>query len=289
MFSNAVMKMAGYTLPLIICKRKLSRKTECSSGSAILLNSSGWTVCAYHVIKDYFSYRESIGDTRGYLERLRRIEDRKTSDFIKRREIILLERDYDRNLIMDFGMSIGGLEAEIEEIIVNKGADLALVRFKGLPVLDRDAYPEIKDPGSDFLPGTSLCRYGFPFNNIDVKFNKSAGRFDFCGEGLAGFPNEGMMTRIIRKTYDKVAFEFIETSSPGLKGQSGGPLADSNGIVWGVQSHTVHYNLDFNVYELNRDGQRHKVPQFLNAGLASHSRYLAEMLVRNGIRYREGN
>jgi hypothetical protein len=39
--------------------------------------------------------------------------------------------------------------------------------------------------------------------------------------------------------------KWIETSSPGLKGQSGGPLLDERGTIWGVQSNTFSYNLGF--------------------------------------------
>jgi hypothetical protein len=32
--------------------------------------------------------------------------------------------------------------------------------------------------------------------------------------------------------------KFIETSTPGLRGQSGGPLFDAKGEIWGIQSRT---------------------------------------------------
>ena len=54
---------------------------------------------------------------------------------------------------------------------------------------------------------------------------------------------------------------WIETSSPGLRGQSGGPLVDVNGNVCGIQVNTYHYPLDFQ--GIARD-------QFLNVGRAVH-------------------
>ena len=38
---------------------------------------------------------------------------------------------------------------------------------------------------------------------------------------------------------------WIETSSPDLKGQSGGPLFDENGLICGIQVNTYLYLLDF--------------------------------------------
>jgi hypothetical protein len=41
------------------------------------------------------------------------------------------------------------------------------------------------------------------------------------------------------------AAKFVEMSSPGLRGQSGGPRFDVNGMVWGLQSRTQHLALGF--------------------------------------------
>lgn len=38
---------------------------------------------------------------------------------------------------------------------------------------------------------------------------------------------------------------FIETSTPRLRGQSGGPIFDVNGAIWAIQSQTHHLKLGF--------------------------------------------
>jgi S1-C subfamily serine protease len=71
---------------------------------------------------------------------------------------------------------------------------------------------------------------------------------------------------------------FIETSTPGLRGQSGGPLLDVKGEVWGVQSRTLHLDLGFKptVKEKGKDvvvTER----QFMHVGLATHVRHVVNL------------
>ena len=52
------------------------------------------------------------------------------------------------------------------------------------------------------------------------------------------FPIEGMLTRHIMHGNEIAG---IELSTPGLRGQSGGPLFNSEGLVCGMQSGTNHF------------------------------------------------
>lgn len=63
----------------------------------------------------------------------------------------------------------------------------------------------------------------------------------------------------------------IETSSPGLRGQSGGPVYDREGRVWGIQSRTIHIPLGFDP-TIIIDGVSTVEHQFLNLGIATHAR-----------------
>ena len=78
---------------------------------------------------------------------------------------------------------------------------------------------------------------------------------------------------------------FIETSTPSLVGQMGGPVFDADAVVWGIQSHTMHHALGF----------RPPVPggaagevehQFLNTGLAVHAAVIRGFLDAEGIAFR---
>ena len=64
-------------------------------------------------------------------------------------------------------------------------------------------------------------------------------------------------------------FRFIETSSPGLRGQSGGPIFDQQGIIWGIQSRTAHHPLGFSpLVPGGKPNEREH--QFMNVGWGIH-------------------
>lgn len=77
---------------------------------------------------------------------------------------------------------------------------------------------------------------------------------------------------------------FLETSSPGLRGQSGGSIFDVNGTLWSIQSHTSHYDLGFNP-SIQMNGKIIEEFQFLNVGSGVHPETLAAFLKENGVPY----
>ena len=103
------------------------------------------------------------------------------------------------------------------------------------------------------------------------------------------FPMEGMFTRVVNTrapgSGDGEPSAFIETSTPSLIGQMGGPVFDAEAVVWGIQSHTKHQALGF----------RPPVPggatgqvehQFLSTGLAVHAAVIRRFLDAEGVAYR---
>ena len=81
------------------------------------------------------------------------------------------------------------------------------------------------------------------------------------------------------------ARKYFETSSPGLRGQSGGPVFDVTGVVWGIQSETTHYPLGFS--PKNAEGQAEH--QFLNSGKAVDAETVCGFLDDNDISYETTN
>ena len=77
---------------------------------------------------------------------------------------------------------------------------------------------------------------------------------------------------------------FLETSSPGLMGQSGGPIFDVRGTVWSIQSRTMHLPLGFNppVPNATRGEVEH---QFLNVGWGTHPQTLVGALRGRGVTF----
>ena len=82
----------------------------------------------------------------------------------------------------------------------------------------------------------------------------------------------------------------VEMSTPGLRGQSGGPVFDTQGRVWGMQSQTGHLDLNFDVDQLvNRDGVQKRVRDsaFLHVGLCVHVDALKAFMRENGVHFDE--
>lgn len=97
--------------------------------------------------------------------------------------------------------------------------------------------------------GTSLCKLGFPFHSNEPTFDEQKGFVLPPGSfPIPIFPIDGIYTRTVNiesngaKPYPLM---FIETSTPGLRGQSGGPIFDVNGAIWAIQSQTHHLKLGF--------------------------------------------
>ena len=84
----------------------------------------------------------------------------------------------------------------------------------------------------------AVCHKAVPGSPFNLPVNLPAGTFP-----MVFFPNEGILTRILCGEDGQP--RFIETSNPGLMGQSGGPIFETRGTLWGVQSHTSHLPLGF--------------------------------------------
>jgi hypothetical protein len=104
------------------------------------------------------------------------------------------------------------------------------------------------------------------------------------------FPIEGILTRLIERGPSAASYRklFVETSSPGLNGKSGGPVLDTSGVVWGVQSQTRHLSLGFNPEVPDEAGgsTKHEEHQFLNVGRAAHPETIVGLLKENGVPHR---
>lgn len=167
-------------------------------------------------------------------------------------------------------------------------ADLLVGRLEPFDRTVVRNYPVLKNPQTTPV-GTSLCKLGFPFHEIKATFDESTNNFTIA-QGvlpLPRFPIEGIYTRNASagKSKDgKYDIRFLETSTPGLRGQSGGPIFDVKGQIWAIQSHTRHLPLGFSPKVL-KDKKEVEENQFLNVGLGVHVNVLVAFLNDNGIRF----
>jgi hypothetical protein len=134
----------------------------------------------------------------------------------------------------------------------------------------------------------SLCRLGYPFYQASATFDEETNQFNLPPDALPvpRFPSEGMLTRLLvgdLATTPPVQPKFIETSSAGLRGQSGGPIFDVDGHIWGIQSRTAHLPLGFDPEVGVPGGAKVTEHQFMNVGIGASSETVLAFLHHHGV------
>lgn len=167
-------------------------------------------------------------------------------------------------------------------------ADLLVGRLEPFEGHWIEHYPTIKNP-SNLPSGTSVCKLGFPFHSVEASFDEETGGFHLAPGTLPipRFPIEGIVTREVILDIEYLKghnIKFLETSSPGLRGQSGGPIFDTSGNIWAVQSHTNHLELGFEP-AVNRGKDKVVENQFLNVGVGVHPEVIINHLTELGVKY----
>jgi hypothetical protein len=163
-----------------------------------------------------------------------------------------------------------GAQLDPRSTAVLEPCDLAIGKLLNFDSTKVPNYPVFKDPSQNFEPGVSLCRLGFPFYNVGTVYDPSSG-FRLVNTPLPIFPNEGILSRMHKIQFvdpsgsalppPPFPLRMIETSSPGIKGQSGGPIFDQDGVIWAIQSATTSYPMDFST----------KVEQYYHVGVGVSS------------------
>jgi hypothetical protein len=181
---------------------------------------------------------------------------------------------------------------QIKDFVVDQWADLALGKLEPFNSNEVATYPTFRNPTPEIPVGTSLCRLGFPFHNINSTFDDNTKSFQLAPGVLPmpRFPLDGIHTRIaifVEET-TKRQVKFLETSSPGLRGQSGGPIFDVDSNILGLQSRTMHYPLGFSpkIKQGNREVEEH---QFLNVGMGVHVEEIVQFLTNNKVAFTLSN
>jgi hypothetical protein len=150
-----------------------------------------------------------------------------------------------------------------------------------------------KKDSNEIRQGKSLCRLGFPFPEFtNFKYDEQKDEIFWTKEGNPNtprFPMDGMVTRFLG---DRNGRKYgIELSTPGLRGQSGCPLFDSEGIVCGMQSSTKHLHLGFDIedFEILSKGQKKKVSNysFIHLGQCIHVDVIKDFLRQHNVDFNE--
>ncbi len=290
MFRKAYSIATKFTRPVVLSRMDGNGSCSASIGTFVVINSEGWIVTAHHIMEQL--QRLSTEAAAGQLieaeadairadqnltpkERQRKIRDLRWPVKTASRQCSAWWSYDNVRITKTFGI---------------QSVDLAVGKLEPFDAAWIESYPIFKDPSKDAEPGTSLCKLGFPFSEVTPIWHGDRKQFELPTNALPlpFFPIDGIFTRMValRPENDEVSRSahplcWIETSSPGLRGQSGGPTVDVEGTVWAIQVRTAHYPLDFD----NAGGK----DQYFNVGLGVHTGTMLPFFDEKGINYQKSS
>ena len=287
MFQKACEIGRNFTWPVVISRLTVGGICEAGVGTFIPVNDEGWIVTAAHILQLMAKMSAEETQTRELKAKIASINsDKALSNKDRRRQLAqlgLLKSDAVEKWSIWWGQDAARIE--IGSDLGMEIADIAVARLTSFDTSKMRAFPTFRKRSSDSDPGTSLCRMGFPFWDVKPEWSAATNNFNLTQNmPLPVFANEGILARQFETIPTDAAgnrlpplpfrIRSIETSNAGLLGQSGGPIFDREGIVWGIQTSTVSYQLDLNTED----------NQYYNVGVGCHSETVIGLLTQRGVK-----
>jgi len=286
-FSKALAQVEQYTLPVIFSRRHFNGQISSGCGTCIVLNPDGWILTASHIALETALLAKHEPEIEEFEKQKKAIiENPQLHPNDKRKRLRALK--VNELWVTHQAVMWGIHQSQIAQFHGNAFSDIAVGRLQPFDPSWIKSYPIFKNPAEPMLSGTSLCRLGFPFHQINATFDERTQKFHLADGVLPipRFPNEGIHTRIALNVSPdgKQQAKFLETSSPGLKGQSGGPIFDCNGHIWAMQSKTQSLPLGFapEVMEGTRKIVEH---QFMHVGWGAHVEEIIKLFQQFGVKF----
>ena len=293
MFKEAIEKVANFTRPIhTILRTYISKQIIPGTATIFFVNELGYAITCKHVIellvasdaqaKNYGSFRS---------ERDKLVKGGTFQKNLKGLELKYKLRPESeiqiKNTFVDCVDSMSGFTYHLHpelDIAIFKFNDFRSIRYTGYAIFKKDA--------SQIKQGEFLCRLGFPFPEFNnYIYNEATDDIEWTVTGINSspkFPLEGMLTRFLA---DGSRLFGIEMSTPGLKGQSGGPLFNNDGIVYGMQFSTKHLHLGFDLVDkeilLNNKIKKVTDHSFIHLGQCIHVEVIKQFLAENKVKFYE--
>ncbi|HTE13923.1 MAG TPA: hypothetical protein VK642_02485 [Burkholderiales bacterium] len=286
MFRTGYAIARNFTLPLILSKKNVDGKCSTGIGTCVVLNDEGWIVTAGHMLSQYTEMMKSAIKVRDHEVQRTAIDNDKSIDHKERRNRLVKLGKLKPNETARCSITTGlPASAKISRMISIPVVDLGLAKIDGFDPKWISQYPVFKDPEKAFEPGVSLCKLGFPFQSAGVPtYDSNKDTFLLPPETFPAplFPIEGIFTRTAAisvppdQQQPPCPYLWVETSTPGLRGQSGGPTFDQKGTIWAIQCQTSHYPLGFDS----------TIPaQYFHVGLGVHPSTMFYFFNKYSIKY----
>ncbi|MGZ5219279.1 MAG: S1 family peptidase [Chitinophagaceae bacterium] len=293
MFVQSIEKAAQFTRPIhSIIRTYAGKKIIPGAATLFFVNGEGYAITCKHVI-DLLAASDNLNKQYSHFK-TERDKLPRDGQFKRNLKGLELKNKYTeesivqvKNTFVDCVDSMSGFTWH-----VHPKYDLAILKFNDYKNLFyRDHAVFVKD-SSTIKQGEFICRLGFPFPEFtNFRFNEISDDIEWTKEGITAsprFPIEGMVTRFLA---DENKLFGIELSTPGLKGQSGGPLFNKDGIVYGMQFSTKHLHLGFDIVEkeiiTNNRSKKVSDYSFLHLGQCIHVDIIKEFLKEKNVKYYE--
>lgn len=290
MFVDSIQKVAGYTRAIHSISRNFgSQKVERGAATLFFVNEEGWALTCKHVAQ-WLTQADVIN--KRYAAYLTESQNLNTGQ----KKALAKKQGFDESKTSEMRVTFVDCVDRITNIhfFLHPEYDLALLKFEGFEKISYTGHPVFLEEDQLAQPGQMLCRLGFPFpefSNFALNAEKDILEWTKTGQSRSPrFPIDGMLTRFLGDKTGKVY--GIEMSTPGLRGQSGGPLFDSEGRVVGMQSRTKHLHLGFDIEEkeVMAHGKVKKVNDyaFIHLGECIHVSVIKEFMTQHGVKFQIG-
>lgn len=288
MFAKAYQIATQFTALIVCAFHRNDGACGSMLGTIVYLNDEGWALTAWHIVRDIVAIERQVMATKSRVTQEATIRaDATIPDGERRAKLKALGKP--RKEDADAWFVLPGQPGALpSQYLALEAIDLAVLKIDNLDFKQIGRFATIKDPTRGFGNGTSLCKLGFPFHVSVPTYDSGMGQFNFPPKAfpIPFFPIEGILTRFIDVGMGNgYPLHLLETSSPGLKGQSGGPILDREGSVWAIQSYTVLHDMGFDP----PGPDKKPVRQFLSTGVGIHADTIVGFLNEKGIKYQLSN
>jgi hypothetical protein len=287
MFRAACEHARNFTWPVVISRRTIGGECSSGIGTIVIINDEGWFITAAHIMQLLVDMTVQEANTRSLRDSIAAINnDSKLNNKERRRKLAQighLQSDAIDRWSVWWGMD--DIKAAPDPSTMLLPVDIAIGRLASFGSVTINTFPRFRKPQKEFEQGASLCRIGFPFWDMKPVWNDVNNAFNLTQiMPLPLFANEGILARMSQTILvdetgkplpNLYPFKCIETSNAGILGQSGGPIFDQKGVIWGIQTSTVSYELD-----LKTEGK-----QYYNVGVGCHAETIIGFLTQHNIKH----
>ena len=179
MFAKSITIAAEYTRPVVVSKRLQNKQLSSSMGTFIALNKEGWILTAAHVLQDVALAGQHAKESEEFNKQLAQINlDESISKGKKKFLINQLKHNSEWITNSSVWWSDDGIGFDFNTLYFDGPTDLAVARLTGpIEKLGVGQYPVFINPTTELVPGTSLCRLGFPFHKLELSFDEANCKF----------------------------------------------------------------------------------------------------------------